>query len=378
MALAPVRVMSLAAETARDLAYEALLRIDHDGAYANLLLPSLLGESRLHDRDRRFVTELVYGTTRMRRACDASIDRFVVRDPDPEIRTLLRLGAYQLMYAGVAPHAAVGETVALAPKPVRGFINAVLRKIAGAPLPPWSSLAAELSYPDWVVDRLIAELGEGAAVDALRRMNEPGAVTMRDDGYVQDRSSQWVADLVGAQAGECVFDVCSAPGGKATAMARAGAFVVAGEVQGHRARLVVRNAERLGLRVPVVGADGVDPPFAPETFDRVLIDAPCSGLGALRRRPDARWHVEPQDVDDLVALQRRILDACSVLVKAGGTLVYSVCTLTAAESIDHPVPAGFQALEPPAEPWETYGDGGRLLPQTADTDGMIIRRWRRI
>lgn len=372
-----VQVMSLAAETARDVAYEALLRIDHEGAYANLLVPSLLGESRLHDRDRRFVTELVYGTTRMRRACDSSIDRFVVRDPDPEIRTLLRLGAYQLMYAGVAPHAAVGETVALAPKPVRGFINAVLRKIAAAPLPPWSSAAVELSYPDWIVDRLVVELGKDVAFEALRRMNEPGSVTTRPDGYVQDRSSQWVAELVGAQAGERVFDVCSAPGGKATAMAQAGAFVVAGEVQGHRARLVVRNAERLGLRVPVIGADGEAPPFAANTFDRVLIDAPCSGLGALRRRPDARWNIEPSDVDDLVGVQQRILAACAPLVRPGGVLVYSVCTLTAAESIDHPVPDGFVALEQPEAPWEPYGDGARVLPQTADTDGMVLRRWRR-
>lgn len=369
--------MSLEAETARDLAYHALLRIDHDDAYANLLVPALLGESRLHDRDRRFVTELVYGTTRMRRACDASIDRFVVRDPDPEIRTLLRLGAYQLMYAGVAPHAAVGETVTLAPKPVRGFINAVLRKIAASPMPPWSSVAAELSYPDWVVERLVSELGEDRALEALRRMNEPGAVTTREDGYVQDRSSQWVAELVGAQSGERVFDVCSAPGGKATAMARSGAFVVAGEVQGHRARLVVRNSERLGLGVAVVGADGVSPPFADDTFDRVLIDAPCSGLGALRRRPDARWHIEPSDLEDLVSLQRRILSACAPLVRTGGTLVYSVCTLTAAESIDHAVPGGFVALDPPEDPWEAYGDGARLLPQTADTDGMVIRRWQR-
>lgn len=368
---------SLVAETARDVAYSALLRIDHEGAYANLLVPSMLGESRLHDRDRRFVTELTYGATRMRRACDASIDRFVVRDPDPEIRTLLRLGAYQLMYAGVAAHAAVGETVALAPKPVRGFINAVLRKIAATPMPPWSSIATELSYPDWVVDRLIAELGEEQGLAALRRMNEPGSVSTREDGYVQDRSSQWVAALVGAEEGDRVFDVCSAPGGKSTAMARSGAFVVAGEVQGHRARLVVANAQRLGLHIPVVGADGEAPPFADCTFDRVLIDAPCSGLGALRRRPDARWHVQPEDITELAALQRRILRACASLVRVGGTLVYSVCTLTAAESIDHPVPPGFVPLDAPGEPWEPYGDGARVLPQTADTDGMVIRRWRR-
>ena len=368
----------MATETARELAYEALLRIEHEGAYANLLVPSMLSGSRLLDRDRRFVTELVYGTTRMRRACDVSVDRFVVREPDPEIRTILRLGAYQLMYAGVAAHAAVAETVDLAPKPVRGFINAVLRKVAAKPVPSWPSLAAELSYPDWIVERLCAELGTERGVEALQRMNVAPTVTVREDGYTQDLSSQWVAQLVEAQPGERILDVCSAPGGKATAMARGGAFVVAGEVQAHRARLVVENAARLGLLVPVVGADGCEPPFRPGSFDRVLIDAPCSGLGALRRRPDSRWNIEPADVDELSVLQQRILSACAPLVAPGGMLVYSVCTLTAQESIDHPMREGFEAVAAPDEPWEQYGDGARILPQTSDTDGMVIRRWRRV
>lgn len=371
-------VSCLATETARELAYEALLRIEHEGAYANLLVPSLLSGSRLLDRDRRFVTELVYGTTRMRRACDVSVDRFIVREPDPEIRTILRLGAYQLMYAGVAAHAAVAETVELAPKPVRGFINAVLRKVAAQPIPPWPSRAAELSYPDWIVNRLQSELGTDRGIEALERMNVAPTVTVREDGYTQDLSSQWVAELVGARAGERILDVCSAPGGKATALARSGAFVVAGEVQAHRARLVVDNAARLGLSVPVVGADGCEPPFRPASFDRVLIDAPCSGLGALRRRPDSRWNIEESDVHDLAALQARILASCAPLVVPGGTLVYSVCTLTAEESIDHPVPDGFEALPAPETPWEPYGDGARILPQVSDTDGMVIRRWRRV
>jgi len=367
----------LARETVRAVAYRALCRIDHEGAYANLLLASMLESSHLSDRDRRFVTELVYGTTRMRRACDASIDRFVVQQPDATTRTLLRLGAYQLMYAGVPPHAAVGETVRLAPQRVRGFVNAVLRRIAAVPLPPWPGVAAELSYPDWIVGRLVVELGERDAMESLRRMNEPATVTVRDDGYVQDRSSQWVAELVGALSGERVLDVCAAPGGKATAMAQSGAFVVAADLQAHRARLVASNAERLGANVAVLVADGTRPPFPDSSFDRVLIDAPCSGLGSLRRRADARWHIQPDDITTLARTQRALLDACAPLVRPGGTLVYSVCTLTAEESIDHPVPAGFRPVSDVLAPWMPYGDGARLLPHVADTDGMVIRRWRR-
>ena len=120
--------------SARALALRCLQRIDLDGAYANLVLSSELGNSRLDQRDKAFVTELVAGTTRMRRACDALIDRFVLSEPDPTIRTLLRLGAFQLHFAQVAPHAAVGETVELAPQRARGFVNAVLRNIVRTPM----------------------------------------------------------------------------------------------------------------------------------------------------------------------------------------------------------------------------------------------------
>ncbi|MCU1392736.1 MAG: putative rRNA methyltransferase [Ilumatobacteraceae bacterium] len=363
-------------QSARQVALDALLRIDHDGAYANILLPSMLDRSSLHEQDRRFVTELVYGTTRMRRACEALVERFVMTEPDPEVRTLLRLGAYQLAFAGVAPHAAVGETVELAHPKVRGFVNAVLRKVANTPM-IWSDDADRLSYPDWILDRFVAELGEFEGLAALECMNEAPQVTTRDDGYIQDLGSQWVADLVGARPGEQVLDVCAAPGGKATSMVGDGAFVVAADLQPHRATLVRANAHRLGQHLPVVVADGTAPPFAARSFDRVLLDAPCSGLGSLRRRPDARWRITADDIVELVALQAHLLEAAAPLVKPGGTLVYSVCTITAAESIDHAVPAGFDVVtDPPDDPWHPFGNGFRLLPQDADTDGMTIVRYR--
>ncbi|HEY3484199.1 MAG TPA: transcription antitermination factor NusB [Ilumatobacteraceae bacterium] len=186
--------------SARRVAYDVLLRIDWRGAYANLVLPAALGRSGLGDADRRFVTELVNGTTRMRRACDALVDRFVTTPPDDATRTLLRLGAYQLAFARVPAHAAVSETVGLAPKRTRGFVNAVLRRVADAPH-VFASDAARLSYPDWVVDRLVAELGAGEATAALEAMNVAPHATVRSDGYVQDVSSQWVAAAVGATPG---------------------------------------------------------------------------------------------------------------------------------------------------------------------------------
>jgi 16S rRNA (cytosine967-C5)-methyltransferase len=215
-------------------------------------------------------------------------------------------------------------------------------------------------------------------------MNAPASVTRRPDGYVQDLASQWVAELVDVRTGDVVVDLCAAPGGKATAMAASGPRVVAAaDIRAARTTLVAENATRLGMsNLATVVADGRTPPFTVAHADRVLVDAPCSGLGVLRRRPDARWRVTAADVDDLARLQRELLSAAVTLVRPGGVLVYSACTLTLAETaaIDgwlaeaHPE---LEPLPPPAGPWEPLGRGARLLPQSAGTDGMYVLRTRR-
>ena len=368
----------------RVLALEALRRIEDEGAYANLLLPTLLAECDLSGPDRRFVTELVYGSTRMRRACDALVDRFVSAPPDATTRRLLRLGAYQLAFAGVPSHAAVSETVDCAPRRTRGFVNAVLRRVASTPM-KWPDDATRLSYPDWIHRRILDELGDEDGNATLERMNEAPPVSTRIDGYVQDLASQWVAAAVGCRSGEKILDLCAGPGGKATAMATSGALVIGVDRSLARAGLVRGNAERLARRVPVVTADGARPPFLEGSFDRVLVDAPCSGLGALRRRADARWRIAESDVSELATLQSALIAGATRLVRPGGVLVYSVCTLTAAESIEHgfpddfePVSAGGDDALPPLEgPWRSYGPGHRLLPHESDTDGMVLLRYRR-
>ena len=366
--------------TARRVALDVLQRIEADGAYANLALGPALDRSGLTRQDRAFATDLVYGTTRMWRACDSLIDRFVTSPPDDDTRRLLRLGAYQLAFGGVPAHAAVAETVGLAPRKTRGFVNAVLRRVSELDIASltWPSDAARLSYPEWIADLLHDELGDDA-VPAMERMNQAPPVTERADGYVQDESSQWVAAAVEAAPGERILDVSAAPGGKATAIASSGASVIGADASIGRSRLIADNARRLELELPVVTADGRHLPFADDTFDAVLLDAPCSGLGALRRRADARWRIRPSDVDDLAALQRSLLSSSAALVRPGGRLVYSVCTLTAAESIDHPTPDGFEVdpTPPPAGTWRSFGQGWRVLPHDADTDGMVLVRYRR-
>ena len=376
----------MSGDDARRLALEVLGRIERGGAYANLALRAALDRCDLDRRDRAFVTDLVYGTTRMRRACDHLIDRFLHDDIQPEVRTVLRLGAYQLHWAGVPPHAAVSATVAVAPRRVQGLCNAVLRRVADYQ-PTWPGPAVELSVPDWLIDRLVADLGLDDALAALAAMNRPAPAVVRDDGYYQDRASQLVADLTGEGLvpGGRVLDLCAAPGGKATALAAAGASVVAADLRPARLGLVAQNADRLGHAVALVAADGRTPPFRPGSFDRVLVDAPCSGLGVLRRRADARWRGGEADLADLALLQADLLAGAAGLVRPGGQLVYSVCTVTEAETAG--VDRRFRGAEPRAEPepvgrpWRPHGDhgsGGLLLPQDLDSEGMAVFRYRMV
>ncbi len=362
---------------ARRVAIDALVRIDSESAYANLVLPQILERSGLDERDRAFVTELVYGTTRMKRACDWIVNRFVMREPDALVRAALRIGAYQIAFIETPPHAAVSATVDAVPKKVSGFVNAVLRKVATAPL-DWPDEPTRLSYPDWVIEQLTSDLGPSDAVGALEAMNVAPTVSRRSDGYIQDPASQWVAEAVDARPDMRVLDLCAAPGGKATWMAASGATVIAGDSRPSRVGLIANNAKALGSRgLHPVASDGLHPPFRSDCADRVLVDAPCSGLGTLRRRPDARWRVSIEDVGRLATLQRDLVAAAAALVRPGGRLIYSVCTLSREETlgideflaVEYP---SFTPLDPPGSPWRRVGRGALLLPQAAGTDGMYI------
>ena len=427
--------MTLPGVAARVVALDALVRVE-DGAYAHVVLPAMLGQSQLDDRDRAFTTDLVYGTVRAQRRLDDLLARVVKRPLhrlDAPVRAALRLGAYQLLHDTPA-HAAVGSTVdavgARSPR-ARGFVNANLRALTRLPR-PWPEPdddAVALSYPDWLVARLVDELGADDARAALVAMNDPAAVTLRPDprqvttaaladelraagaevepgrlvadalvvrgvgdpgrlpavregrATPQDQGSQAVVAVLGPEPGERIADLAAAPGGKATAIAeRVGrdGTVVAVDVDAGRVRLIDGARHRVGLPwlFPVV-ADGRRSPLVHATFDRVLLDAPCSGIGVLRRRADARWRLQADAIDELAALQRDLLAAAAPLVRPGGVLVYSVCTVTAAETIAvdnwaRDALAQFRALDPSGPPWRRHGRGALLLPQDAGTDGMYV------
>ncbi|HEV7526710.1 MAG TPA: 16S rRNA (cytosine(967)-C(5))-methyltransferase RsmB [Acidimicrobiia bacterium] len=426
------------AESSRQVALDALLRIE-DGAFAHILLPRALRNSTLAPRDRALVTDLVYGTVRMQRALDfmlAGVSNRGIASLDPSVRAALRLGAYQLLI-GVPAHAAVGETVGVVDERARGFANGVLRALArkGPPFPlpegaDIESIALRTSHPDWIVRTFVDAFGTDDAIATLEldnaappvtlRVNPrktttdaltaelvaagadvqpgtlvPGALLLRHTGDLavlpaisegratpQDQASQAIVAILDAQPGDRVLDIASAPGGKATATAErmAGAgIVVAADLHAGRVRTVLRAAERIGVRdtVSTIISDGRNPPVRAGAFDRVLLDAPCSGLGVLRRRPDARWRVQPDDVRDLSALQRVLLAAAAVAVKPGGRLVYAVCTLSREETLDVDEWARtelveFEAEPAPPAPWRRLGRGAILLPSDAHTDGMFV------
>jgi 16S rRNA (cytosine967-C5)-methyltransferase len=377
-------------ETARGVAISALVAAE-GGERANMVVPRLLTVSGLDERDKGFATELAYGALRMCRACDWLVGQFARGQLEPRVRAAARAGAYQLAFMRVPAYAAVSATVAEAPRRARPLLNAVLRRVAGlveAGPVAWPDLGTRLSYPDWIIRRLGEDIGPERAMAALEQMNMAASPSVRADGYIQDPASQAVGDYMAgldAVGAGPVLDMCAAPGGKATLLAEGARFVVAADIAPPRAKMLARNARRLGLdNLGVVVADGLEPPFRPSSFTGVLVDAPCTGLGVLRRRPDARWRGRPEDPERLAALQRSLLKSAAALVARGGVLVYSVCTLTRAETVDidgwlaeELGPGWGEAVAPPGAPWEPLGRGALLLPQAAGTDGMFVLAVRR-
>jgi len=426
-----------ASVTARSIAFAVLGRVIDEGAYSNLALPSALARSGLDARDRAFATELTYGTLRRRLPLDAAIAARASRPVgrmSPGARTALRLGAYQLLVAGVPPHAAVAETVALAAPRERGFVNAVLRRLADDPpeLPAGAdedSTSIRTGVSAWAIRELGVLLGAEAeeAADALARRapvclranlarteveilierlraagvevrrapvdpdcllleggGDPAALPGFDEGWfaVQDQASAFVVRVLDPRPGDTIADVCAAPGGKAmfvAALAGDGE-VAAGDIAPARVALIRRHAERLGVRPALLVHDARHPGLRPGAFDGVLVDAPCSGIGSARRRPELLWRVPKERLTPLAARQLAIATAAADLVRTGGRLVYAVCTFPRSET--DAVCDALLARRPDLEPEATPGPDGarerhRLWPHRHGCDGMFVAAFRR-
>ena len=407
--------MASGASPARRVAQRVLLRVFEEDAYADR---AFAGEARdLDPRDRAFAQRLAYGAIQRVRTLDHAIEVLggrPVASLDPPVRAALRLGAYELGFMDAVPaRASVNEGVELVKasraRRAAGLANAVLRRVAegmrplldGLPETTPEEAALKHSYPDWIPQTWWAEWGAEDALALMLAENEPPETAVRvvatgearvveridpaelERGVVwpQSRGSQLAGAAVGAQPGKRVLDLCAAPGGKTTQLAATAGEVVAVESHPGRARELEANVRRLGFEnVTVVKADARELPANLAGFDRVLVDAPCSGLGVLANRPDLRWRARP-----LAELQRRLLAVAAQRVSPGGTVTFSVCTIAKAENedvvdavvSDH---ANRLALDTSlAETWPEYEHPRRsgvllTLPHRHRTSGFFIAR----
>ncbi len=442
--------------SAREVALEILRRVEEDAAWVDPLLEALPARAGLDPRDRALLTELVYGTLRWQRWLDWQLDR-VARRPVAELpawlRALVRMGAYQLAFLDRVPaHAVVHEAVELAKRRrsvgVPGFVNAVLRALAGTPR-PWpaptapdgeaiETLALQTSQPTWLLRRWVGRYGEAEATALARALNEAPPLVVRvntlrttaaaltealvaagaavepcryaPDGLrvagagdpralpplragwcaVQDEAAILVGHAVGPAPGDTVADVGAAPGTKTTHLAQLmenrGRLLA---VDRHPGRIRQLEAAGRAMGVGILDAraariEALAPTVGP-VCDRVLVDAPCSNLGVLRRNPDGKWRRRESDLAALAAAQRQMLVAAAALVRPGGVLVYATCSLEPEENEavvegfrgrrSEFVPDPLPAAVPPA--CRAAPHVLQMLPHRHGTDGFTAHRLRR-
>jgi 16S rRNA (cytosine967-C5)-methyltransferase len=401
----------------------------------------------LDARDRRWARELVYGTLRRRAMLDALLSERVRGGParlDADVGDLLRLGVYQLLHMRSVPaYAAIAQTVELTKRRhgigASKLVNAVLRRVdrerdglaVPTPSDPIDALALRHSHPRWLVARWVARWGAEATEALLAANNREAPLVARPYGivreqleatlegagvhvaevplsrdsielvgpvssltelgafrqglfFIQDPGASLVTDYAAVEPGAIVADLCAAPGGKSLELSRRASLVISADISFGRLQRVIENARRVDARslLPLV-ADARFPALRP--IDAVLVDVPCTGTGTFRRHPDARWRLKPSDLAVMGALQRAIIRSAATIVRPGGLLVYSTCSLEPEENdaqvesflADHP---DF-ALEPPPEGAVPAAalDAGRLrvLPQRHGTDGAFAARLRR-
>jgi 16S rRNA (cytosine967-C5)-methyltransferase len=433
------------------------------GSYTDMVVDRLLSKFELSAVDRHLFTELVNGIVRRKRTLDAIIDQLAKqpahRQP-PDLRQLLRLGLYQLRYLDRIPEsAAVNTTVDLAKANgltgLAGVANGILRQyirlqeqqveVLDLPAEPIARLGILYSYPDWLIEQWVAELGlveteqlcqafnqsptmdlrvnilpditnpaqqrtklidtfQAAGIEAaplpylsqgLRFVGNVGAIDQLP-GYaagawtIQDSSAQLVTHLLDPQPHETIVDACAAPGGKTTHIAELmgnTGQVIALDKTASRLRKLQQSIDRLQLtNIKILTGDSCGFSELINTADRVLLDAPCSGLGTLHRRADARWQKTPAQVQDLAKLQAKLLANTATWVKPGGVLVYATCTVCSIENEEIILPflqahPEWQIDRPPADALmaSLVSDAGwiKVWPHRQQMDGFFMVKLRR-
>jgi 16S rRNA (cytosine967-C5)-methyltransferase len=406
---------------ARQITVRALLEWEKGRTFSDEILHTIFGKQRLSPVDRAFIMETFFGIVRNLSRLDFLIARLREGQVDVETRAILRLGLYQIFHMRTAPHAAVNETVELSIR-ARGLVNAILRRA----LREQEALAAALdaapisvrtSHPEFLVERWRTHFGD-AAVDQLCAWdNEPAEVYVRANGlkvtvgelqrgtpgtepcpahhlmlkvralpfswiahglcYVQDPSTLLACDLLAPQPGERVLDACAAPGGKTSYLAQLmhnEGRIVACDLYESRVARLRENLHRLGVRnaqILVHDCMQEGKPLEPASFDRILVDAPCSNTGVLRRRVDVRWRLTEEDFIRMPAQQLALVRRAASLLRPGGTLVYSTCSLEPEEN-DQLVEKALAAV-----PGLRFIESRRTLPFVDAVDGAFAAKFTR-
>jgi 16S rRNA (cytosine967-C5)-methyltransferase len=422
---------------ARSASFDILLRIERERAYSSVLLP--LCEEQLSPVDRSLCHELVLGTLRRQIKLDRMIDTLARgKKLDVEVRIALRLGLYQLLFLTKVPaRAAINESVELVKRARKtsasGFANAILRrasreKIDIAYVDDLDRISVETSHPRWLIERWAARLGVDEAENLASSNNEPAKIAFRvisdpsdkvveflnlatpsdaADGcflldrstpllremaaenrvYLQDEASQMVALAVEVPNKGSFLDVCAAPGGKTGLIAERQhpSLSVAGDLYQQRVELLRDNARKQGVNVKILRYDAEAAlPFERETFDAVLVDAPCSGTGTIRHNPEIRYFLGTSDIEELSFKQRRILGEASKAVKKGGLLIYSTCSLEPEEGEEIArwflsENGEFEMVRPGvADRFITDAGFARTWPHRDAMDGFFIAAFRRL
>lgn len=441
---------SVTLNSARGLAWHALLRVELDGAYSDKVLTQILNDHLLNVQDKAFLSELVRGTIRWKKRLDWILTQ-LLRSPDTqlphEIRFLLWLGLYQLLFTQVPSFAAVSESVTLAKQVANGrfgnLVNGVLRNyIRNAdriqyPNPkkyPVQAMAVRYSHPEWMVKRWLERFGSKETEQLCQANNRapvlygrlnpkvsqrdletrltshhaifestalPGFYRLIDvshelqmallqDGWltIQDLSAGLPGLMINPRPGEIIFDVCSAPGGKSTHLAELSwdsARIVASDLNRSRLRLVKEAAVRLNLHA-IAPIAATARHFPAGQADVVLIDAPCSGLGVLRKKPDLRWRRTLKEMKELPILQNTILESMAPHVKPGGRLAYCTCTIEPGEN--EVISAEFlrrhaefeldsTSLQNIPETFRTTSGFARTMPHLHDMDGSFAAIYKK-
>ncbi|MBM3858863.1 MAG: 16S rRNA (cytosine(967)-C(5))-methyltransferase RsmB [Verrucomicrobia bacterium] len=406
---------------AREVALELLERWPHARRLADELLDEQLAKAALSGPDRALATELFYGCLRQKMALEFLVSKLAAKAPRTVVGNLLKLGLYQLFFLKTAPHAAVNETVALAKQRSSAaeakFVNAILRTAdrnnatyvallrSTRETEPW----VFWSHPQWLWERWAARWGQEMTEKLCAWNNQPPPVYVRGSQpwpdvlepttlhplcyrvidapkffanpgryYVQDPSTLVAVDLLDPQPGESVLDLCAAPGGKTTYAAQRmenRGRIVAMDVSASRLGRVGENCRRLGVTiVATLACSGTKPEqcLRGEMFDRVLVDAPCSNTGVMRRRPDLRWRLTEAEIGRLAFVQEKLLASGARLTRRGGVLVYGTCSLEMEEN--ERVAERFRDSHP-----EFALDATRsTFPPRDGQDATFVARFRRL